>query len=138
MTDLRNTPRYIRNTDAFGWQGADDPKGPWRSITPPQTGTPWQSTTSPIYDLWQASADVSGVEVLSPAAQAVLDAFRTSHTGQGCLAAALRAVAEQVGPSEILPPGYAYSAPAEMWHYEFKLKAQRQILAIAKELEATS
>lgn len=31
---------------------------------------------------------------LSPAAQAILDAFRTSHTGQGCLAAALRAAAE--------------------------------------------
>lgn len=30
---------------------------------------------------------------LSPAAQAVLDAFRTSHTGQGCLVAALRAAA---------------------------------------------
>ena len=35
---------------------------------------------------------------LSPAAQAVLDAFRTSHTGQGCLAAALRAAADQVVP----------------------------------------
>lgn len=32
---------------------------------------------------------------LSPAAQAVLDAFRSSHTGQGCLAAVLRAVANQ-------------------------------------------
>lgn len=32
---------------------------------------------------------------LSPTTQAVLDAFRTSHTGQGCLAAALRAAAEQ-------------------------------------------
>ena len=32
---------------------------------------------------------------LSPAAQAVLDAFRTSHTGAGCLAAALRAAADQ-------------------------------------------
>jgi hypothetical protein len=31
---------------------------------------------------------------LSPVAQAVLDAFRTSHTGQGCLAVALRAAAE--------------------------------------------
>ncbi len=31
---------------------------------------------------------------LSPAAQVILDAFRTSHTGQGCLAAALRAAAE--------------------------------------------
>lgn len=31
---------------------------------------------------------------ISPAAQAVLDAFRSSHTGQGCLAAALRSAAE--------------------------------------------
>jgi hypothetical protein len=30
---------------------------------------------------------------LSPACAAVLDAFRTSHTGPGCLAAALRAAA---------------------------------------------
>lgn len=30
---------------------------------------------------------------LSPITQAVLDAFRSSHTGQGCLAAALRAAA---------------------------------------------
>lgn len=31
---------------------------------------------------------------LSPAAQAVLDAFRSGHTGQGCLAVALRSAAE--------------------------------------------
>lgn len=30
---------------------------------------------------------------LSPVTEAVLDAFRSSHTGQGCLAAALRAAA---------------------------------------------
>ena len=35
---------------------------------------------------------------LSPATQAVLDAFRSSHTGQGCLAAALRAAADQLLP----------------------------------------
>ncbi len=74
MTDtLRNMPRYIRNTDAFGWQGADGPNGPWRSITPPQSGAPWQ-TTNAMDDLRQASAEVAGVEVLNPAAQAVLDA----------------------------------------------------------------
>ena len=33
---------------------------------------------------------------LSPATQALLDAFRSSHTGPGCLAAALRAAADQV------------------------------------------
>lgn len=70
---LRNLPRYIRNTDAFGWQGADGPNGPWRSIAPPQSGAPWQ-TTVPMDDLRQSSAEVSGVEVLSPAAQAVWDA----------------------------------------------------------------
>jgi hypothetical protein len=37
---------------------------------------------------------------LSPATQAVLDAFRSSHTGQGCLAAALRAAADQVEPDD--------------------------------------
>ena len=31
---------------------------------------------------------------LSPTTQAVLDAFRSSHTGQDCLAVALRAAAE--------------------------------------------
>jgi hypothetical protein len=33
---------------------------------------------------------------LSLATQAVLDAFRSSHTGQGCLAAALRAAADHL------------------------------------------
>ena len=33
---------------------------------------------------------------LSPAAQAVLDAFRTSHTGAGCLAAALHEAADHL------------------------------------------
>jgi len=37
---------------------------------------------------------------LSPAAQAVLDAFRSSHTGQGCLAAALRAAATHLRSEE--------------------------------------
>lgn len=100
MTDtLRNMPRYIRNTDAFGWQGADGPDGPWRSITPPQTGTPWQ-TTDPMDDLRQASAEVSGINVLSPQAQAVIDAYanaiKANPHGRWCenaIAAALRAAA---------------------------------------------
>jgi hypothetical protein len=37
----------------------------------------------------------------SPTTQAVLDAFRTSHTGQGCLAAALRAAAHQENELEV-------------------------------------
>lgn len=44
---------------------------------------------------WMRTITTSMPE-LSPAAQAVLDAFRTSHTGQGCLAAALHAAAAQL------------------------------------------
>lgn len=53
--------------------------------------------TDPMDDLRQASADVSGVQILSPAAQAVLDAANQAYdqaatVAQGT-AAALRAVA---------------------------------------------
>lgn len=39
---------------------------------------------------------------LSPAAQAVLDAFRSSHTGQGCLVAAFRAAVDAVAPEKTI------------------------------------
>lgn len=73
---LRNMPRYIRNTDAFGWQGADHANGPWRSITPPQSGSPFMTT--PMNDYRQASAEVSGVEVLSPVQRLYGTAFAKS------------------------------------------------------------
>ena len=56
---------------------------------------------------------------LSPTGQAVLDAFRTSHTGTGCLAAALRAAAEHSVPDD--SDGYYVYLP--------------YLLAIADELE---
>ena len=59
---------------------------------------------------------------LSPAAQAVLDAFRTSHTGTGCLAAALRAAVDQLGQ--------------EFWFSETIMITAEDLLAVAKELEA--
>ena len=65
---------------------------------------------------------------LSPAAQAVLDAFRTSHTGQGCLAAALRAAVDQVIP-EVTLLGSDYQEIALQ-------EARKEILAIAAELES--
>lgn len=39
---------------------------------------------------------------LSPAAEAVLDAFRSSHTGPGCLAAALRTARDELAPSKTI------------------------------------
>jgi len=79
---------------------------------------------------------------LSPAAQAIMIAATNGNFNvvndpvyKQCIAAALRAAADQLFKTEILPPGYAYSAPAEMWHYEFRLKAHRNLCAIAAELE---
>lgn len=64
---------------------------------------------------------------LSPTAQAVLDAFRSSHTGQGCLAAALRAAADQLGESPA--PG------AEFEDLYPRIIEVPDLLAIADELE---
>ena len=134
---LRNMPRYIRNTDAFGWQGADGPDGPWRSITPPQSGAPWQ-TISPMDALHQANAEVSGAEVLSSAAKAVLDAayeeidyIPQRHVCWGA-AAALRAVADQVVP-KTPPPKFAPHYEEGIW--DGKEDARDHLLAIANELE---
>ena len=67
---------------------------------------------------------------LSPAAQAVLDAFRTSHTGQGCLAAALRAAADQVAPSDAMEPRNYIPMAIECQ------RIRAELLAIAAELES--
>ena len=69
---------------------------------------------------------------LSPATQAVLDAFRSSHTGQGCLAAALRAAAEIVTPlsyEDVWTDG-------RMLQYKKDDPVRNKLLAIADELEA--
>lgn len=130
---LRYTPRYIRNSDAFGWQGADNPNGPWRSISPPESGTPFQ-ITNPMGDLRQASADVSGVKVLSPAAQAVMIAATNGNTNviddpvyRQCIAAAVRAAVGQVRTDPNLKRHIAATL-AEMLTLD-------KILTIAAELE---
>jgi IMP cyclohydrolase len=68
---------------------------------------------------------------LSPAAQAVLDAYRSSHLSINNLAAALRAAADQVVPEETWletkEPCYAYYCQRSI--------TRRQLLAIADELE---
>lgn len=68
---------------------------------------------------------------LSPTTQAVLDAFRSSHTGQGCLAAALRAAADQVVPEYETTPG-----GSKIWPSEPVFSIRQRFLAIADELEA--
>lgn len=58
---------------------------------------------------------------LSPTTQAVLDAFRSSHTGPGCLAAALRVAVSYTK----VHPGH------DIWQCD-----ANELLAIADELEA--
>ncbi len=70
---------------------------------------------------------------LSPAAQAVLDAYRSSHLSINNLAAALRAAADQVAP---LPPPSNSGDPEMLkgiWDERRAIRAK--LLAIAAELE---
>lgn len=79
------------------------------------------------------------IKQLSPAAQSVLDAFRTSHTGQGCLAAALRAVTDQVVPWQPAPTEESVG-PTIDYGYAWALFSKandirQELIAIAYELE---
>jgi hypothetical protein len=71
---------------------------------------------------------------LSPAAQAVLDAYRSSHLSINNLAAALRAAVDQVAPenydSATDDPGWNDGAE------DRNAEIRERILAIAAELEA--
>lgn len=69
---------------------------------------------------------------LSPQAQAVLDAYRSSHLSINNLAAALRAVADQVVPKE-WPTIEDYNE-YEQGFAAAHIKYRNQILAIAAEL----
>jgi hypothetical protein len=69
---------------------------------------------------------------LSPAAQAVLDAFRSSHTGQGCLAAALRAAVKKAMPVVKSPWG------ASMNPVLTAMESRDLLLAIAAELDGAT
>ena len=68
---------------------------------------------------------------LYPAAQAVLDAFRSSHTGQGCLVAALRAAVNEVAPEKTIEDiSYVHQSYVDGYK-----DALYEILAIANEIE---
>lgn len=95
MTDtIRTFPRYIRNR-GDSWEGADHKDGPWRTIPSPMGRAPW--APDPMTELHQANAETTCVQVWSPAAQAVLDAYlRAPCDNKLSVAAALRAAADQV------------------------------------------
>ncbi len=68
---------------------------------------------------------------LSPASQAVLDAFRSSHTGQACLVAALRAAVNEVAPEKTIEDiSYVHQSYVDGYK-----DALYEILIIANEIE---
>jgi hypothetical protein len=68
---------------------------------------------------------------MSPAAQAVLDAYRSTHLSINNLAAALRAAADQASPKlHIEDIDYQHQSYVDGWNDSLEL-----ILAIAAELD---
>ena len=71
---------------------------------------------------------------LSPAAQAVLDAYRSSHLSINNLAAALRAAADHANPKlHIKDIGYQHQLYVDGWKDSLDL-----ILDIADEIDSTT
>jgi hypothetical protein len=70
------------------------------------------------------------------ATQAVLYALRSSHTGRGCLAAALRAAADQVVPETDEPDwGACNEMRCDIELYTDHQRKRAALLALAAELE---
>jgi hypothetical protein len=72
---------------------------------------------------------------LSSAAQAVLDAYRSSHLSINNLAAALRAAADQVVPPHLETELYDRNPSLTL---QKAVEIRHQLLAIATELENTN
>jgi hypothetical protein len=131
---LPDRPLYIRQ-QGYQWLGADHQNGPWRPIPAPQAGLPWATDESAVQSREPASV-ATEARPLSPAAQAVLDAFRPTSHHRRAIAAALRAAADQVVPTEMdLTPNWP--DPGHYRQQERRLTRQR-FLALAAELEGSN
>ena len=134
---LPDMPRFIRQADAGGWEGADHKDGPWRPITAPQSGLPW-----PVPSVAKESSVVQRTDAdrLPDHAEAVKAAYQKASDGNyingewvqnhaAQIAAVLRTIADKVAPSDAMEPRN---------YLPMALECQRirsEILAIASELE---
>jgi hypothetical protein len=122
---LPDFARYICQHEDGSWYGADDREGPWRPIPAPQSGLPWKAPP--------AAEDPSAAQPspLSMAAQAVLDAADIQDLRDAIpIAAALRAVADQVVPEQL---GLMHPIARSETH-----AIRAEILALAAELEGSN
>ena len=135
MTDcLPDLPRYIRQRDNE-WQGADHPDGPWRPIPKPR-GFPSKIYRPAAPESSEPASVAPEARPLSPAAQAVLDAFWKQPGWRSAIAAALRAVADQVVPEQPTIPNGDLTEQTYRWDERSGIRAE--ILAIAAELEGAN
>jgi len=134
---LPDLPRYVRQAGDH-WEGADHPDGPWRwrPIPAPQSGLPWPTDGPAVPESREPASVAAEARPLSPAAQAIVTAFDDQYENCGhwdddwqeqCLAAALRAAADQV-----VPEGGVFLSSASA------ARTRRDILAIAAELEGSN
>jgi hypothetical protein len=131
-------PRYVRQRNNE-WQGADHENGPWRPIPAPQSGLPWMKPAA------TEESSAPQPTPLSPAAQAIWDAWNDAYEAQGPLegmdqplAAALRAAVDQVVPEEPENEGFDgdnHDDKAEWLQWSQRTHTRRELLAIAAELE---
>ena len=141
---LPDLPRYVRQFGDNEWQGADHPDGPWRPIPALQTGlwrwSPWLTDGPAVPESKEPASVAANPTHLSPAAQAVWDAWNDAYELQGPLedmgqpiAAALRAAVEQAVPE---PPNCGTPAKAYVRGLEDRQRMVRfRLLSIAAELE---
>ena len=140
MTEcLPDLPRYVRQRDNE-WQGADHPNGPWRPIPAPQSGLPWKTDGPAVPESREPASVAVESTRLSPAAQAVWDAWNDAYEAQGPLedmgqplAAAIRAAAEHTVPE---PPDCGTPAnPYVRGLEDLQRMARFRLLSIAAELD---
>jgi len=136
---LPDLPRYIRQRDNE-WQGADHPGGPWRPIPAPQAGLPWLTDEPAVPESREPASVAANPTHLTPAAQAVWDAWSDAYEAQGPLedmgqplGAALRAAADRAVPAVPFDRRYITK---ERWDAGDDIRAE--LLAIAAELEGSN
>ena len=143
LPDIPAGSTVRQNTDG-SWQYQRLNVGPWLPIPAPQSGLPWKTDGPAVPESREPASVATEARPLSPAVQAVRDAWLSSEKGArmlgdpSCLAAALRAAADQVVPDLPVPRVPEYPSADQVWPFHLwqsNQKARFRLLAIAAELE---
>jgi len=132
---LPDFARHICQHEDGSWYGADHPNGPWRPIPAPQAGLPWKADGPAVLKSREPASVAADPTPLSPAAQAVLDAYMDEdRAGRLAPAAVLKEAADQVVPDE---PNESPTYTLEVVRLN-RMGIRCKLLAIAAELEGSN